>query len=734
MSDSPRFWDAHWIYPSQDPQQCFGAFVFRKVLALDEVPPERVVRITADQRFRLYVNGTLCAWGPARGDTLHWPFDEVDIASQLKTGENIIHAVVWSFGDQAPMAQMTARTGFILEGEGLSTPGSDEEGHWEMAPAPGYRFGSYFGLLNPTYFVSGPGEETSGEENPGWELLGAMDLDWQTPKRLGFGKPDLEDWKGPVVGVRGKEEGSGVGESSWHLVPRKIPAMLYCPWQGSPKIVDRATDERLPWTPLELKDGEEALLDFSELLTAFPRIKASGNGRLRALYAEALYLPDGTKGHRDITAGKSFSGNQDRFVPFEEPSVFEPLWWRCFRYVLLVAEGDIRVESFECMETGYPLEVESDWVSSGQRHDELMDVAVRTVKRCAGETYFDCPYYEQLQYVGDTRIQAQIGRFLSRDRRLQKQAIDAFADSVQLYGLTASRHPSRELQIIPSFSLWWIMMLWDQWMYDEEGIRDSHLGFAYGILDWWDETLEENPAMNHWAFADWVDTGLEPWSAGVPKGGLRSAVQTLILLYAKIHLGRMTGDSALLEAARARLEDYEEKTGGLVVDRLYDPEGTPAKHSAALLRLCQKELGIDPLPWPTSFGEKTAEASLFYQWYTHQAQPAADYEDLMKPWRDQLDLGLTTFLEIPDPSRSDCHAWSSHPILGFFQRIAGVTSAAPGWKEVLIAPNPGSVKSFRALIPHPQGDLRVELADGEVTVSSPVPYTLIWNREDIVKG
>ncbi|WP_372490084.1 hypothetical protein [Chitinophaga sedimenti] len=28
----------------------------------------------------------------------------------------------------------------------------------------------------------------------------------------------------------------------------------------------------------------------------------------------------------------------------------------------------------------------------------------RTSRLCAYETYMDCPYYEQLQYIGDTRI------------------------------------------------------------------------------------------------------------------------------------------------------------------------------------------------------------------------------------------------------------------------------------------------------------------------------------------
>jgi len=39
------------------------------------------------------------------------------------------------------------------------------------------------------------------------------------------------------------------------------------------------------------------------------------------------------------------------------------------------------------------------------------------------ETYMDCPYYEQLQYVGDTRIQAMVSLYNTGDDRLMRNAI-----------------------------------------------------------------------------------------------------------------------------------------------------------------------------------------------------------------------------------------------------------------------------------------------------------------------
>lgn len=713
MPPAPRFWNARWIHPSADPSGEVGLFAFR--LRFEGKAASRV-RVSADQRYRLYLNGTQVEFGPARSEPWTWNFEEVDLGPWLEEGENTLLALVWSFGSMAPMAQMTCRTGFILEGEGVSTPAG-----WECARVPGFAFGSYTDNMDPTYFVVGPGERIDGEVLPSWwSLAGNDSLGWEQAKSFWPGTPGMADIKGPIIGWPGKEEGTGVGESPWLLTPRAIPSMLYEDTGLRPQRVDWATGIRSAFGSLTLTDGEEVLLDFEELLTAFPRIRASGGGVLEVSYAEALIGED-WKGNRNEVVGKRFRGASDFFVTGQNESVFEPLWWRCFRYVLLRAKGPVQVESFVPVVTGYPLLDEARWESSGHRHGEIYQAALRTCRLCAGETYFDCPYYEQLQYLGDTRIQAQIGRYLSRDRRLQKQAVDAFARSVARCGLTQSRYPSREPQIIPGFSLWWIHMLADQHLYDPEGVNPDHLGLAQGVLDWFVWAIQEAPERAYWAFVDWVPA----WEAGVPPGGLRSVCHTLHLVWTQAVFARLTGDDELRDEVRESLWSFPEHEGR-VVDLTWDPEAEASEHSLALRRLLFLELGLEVPEWPSVLPEGCHRTTYFYSWYRHQAQAELDYEVLLAEWRDQLDRGLTTFAENPEPTRSDCHAWSSHPILGFFQRVAGVTSDGPGWSRALIRPNPGSLDRFSALIPHPAGDLTVSLEDGEISVSSPVPYRLEW--------
>jgi hypothetical protein len=102
------------------------------------------------------------------------------------------------------------------------------------------------------------------------------------------------------------------------------------------------------------------------------------------------------------------------------------------------------------------------------------------------------------------------------------------------------------------------------------------------------------------------------------------------------------------------------------------------------------------------------------------------YLDSLAPWKEQIENGLTTFAENPEPTRSDCHAWSAHPILGFFQIVAGVTSIAPAWKKAQICPRPGNLRRFDARIAHPDGELRVKFEDSRLEIDTPVPAILKW--------
>src|SRR5471030_1778524 len=67
-----KAWNAYWIMNPNDPGREYGVYYFRKSIDLPAKPPTFLVKVSADNRYKLYVNGTLISLGPVRGDTYYW--------------------------------------------------------------------------------------------------------------------------------------------------------------------------------------------------------------------------------------------------------------------------------------------------------------------------------------------------------------------------------------------------------------------------------------------------------------------------------------------------------------------------------------------------------------------------------------------------------------------------------------------------------------------------------------
>src|SRR5690606_32519522 len=110
-------WSAKWIACPDAPQRDYGVYHFRKNLELDKTPKKFIVHVSADNRYRLFVNGVPVSKGPARGDLYNWYFESVDIAEHLRAGTNVVAALVWNMGVHAPVAQVSNQTGLVVQGD-----------------------------------------------------------------------------------------------------------------------------------------------------------------------------------------------------------------------------------------------------------------------------------------------------------------------------------------------------------------------------------------------------------------------------------------------------------------------------------------------------------------------------------------------------------------------------------------------------------------------------------------
>ena len=143
-------------------------------------------------------------------------------------------------------------------------------------------------------------------------------------------------------------------------------------------------------------------------------------------YSECLWDDTkGTKSNRNVVNGKLMRGVKDSIISNgKERQIYRTLSWRTYRYVQLTInthDAPLTLYDLYGIFTGYPLQLASTFECQDKELERILQTGWHTARLCAWETYMDCPYYEQLQYLGDSRIQALITLFNSCDDRLVKR-------------------------------------------------------------------------------------------------------------------------------------------------------------------------------------------------------------------------------------------------------------------------------------------------------------------------
>jgi hypothetical protein len=503
------------------------------------------------------------------------------------------------------------------------------------------------------------------------------------------------------------------------------------------------------------------LLDQSHLTNAYLVLAVSGGagGELRVTYAEALRDAEGRKGNRNEIDGKQIAGVRDVFRPDGgRDRRFRTLWFRTYRYVqldIVTADDPLSVHDVHGIFTAYPFELRARFAGDRPWLADMWEMNWRVLRLCAFETYFDTPYYEQLQYVGDTRVQALLSLYLSGDDRLVRQAISHFDRSRIPEGITASRYPSAVAQYIPPFSLIWIAMVHDYWMHrdDPEFVRGLLPGMR-SVLAWFERHVDETGMvgpLEWWPFVDWA----VEWPLGVPPGGDdgHSTVISLQYVYALERAADIEQALGLASEARhyrARADSLKAAVGrlawdsgrGLVRDEpdreLYSQH---ANTMAVLVGAVPDGQQWDVMEAVLADSTLT-QATYYFGFYVLEALARAGlgdrYVEQLEPWRAMLALGLTTTPEQPEPTRSDSHAWSAHPNHGLLATVLGIRPAAPGFRAVRIAPHLGPMRRAGGTVPHPGGTIEVELErDGEdgliATVALPAGLSGVfeWRGDEV---
>lgn len=558
-------------------------------------------RFSADETAQLYLDGQRLTEGPERGAPTLWYWKRVSV--EIPAGRHVLSARVLCFGsDYTATGQITIRHGLCID---------DASGmlkDWEAREEDCLTFTR----ANPDC-----GAFPRVEVHPGY-------CD-QIP--LGGG----DGWK-PVEYFKDDRR----------MMDGELPEMRY--------------EEVMPI------DKGNGVFFFEHYTNSWARIDCKGKGVVKIRFCETVYHTDdfpnwksyltADKGKRD---GKYLVGNEDVFH-VDGTLHWDNYWWRAGHYIQVKVDGDVEVK-IRYFKTGYPL---PDFTGDC----ELGKMAVETLQSCMYYTYMDCPFWEQLQYVGDTRLTTLCTYKLTSDHKLPEKALRMFSLSQQADGAIMSRYPTKDPQYIPSFMTIWLLMLHDYWkIHGRTKLLDELLPAAGRLLDFYDANSKDGLVdAPGWNFVDWC-TG---WDFGAPlKGDGPDSMNNWLLVMALRGLDEI--------GLRPGLNEKADRLVAKIKEKYYVPERKLysidlahkefSEHSQVLAILA----GEDPSEVEGLRHEELTECSIYFSFYYAAACRMAGWEDMvqrrMGRWNSLLGQGLTTLPEEFGLTRSDCHAWGAYILM-----------------------------------------------------------------------
>lgn len=606
---------------------------------------------SADEHCQLFLNSARIIDGPERGDPSCWYCQHY--SAVLKPGEYSLTSRVICFGKEfSSQAQTSIRHGFYIRDNS--------------------------GLLSEKWL---------------WQLAGGMEYVIPYPDWGAFPRFSAENCNWDILSGKGGE------------------------WLN----VEYFSDDRIlhePVLPLMLHEPEtkykiqheknRTLIVFDDYVCVWPEFIFEGEGTVQIRWAETPYAdewwnPHKLKGHKGNRDGSFFVGNFNKLIlPGNRSCRMVDYNWRAGRYCELIFTDSASLKSAEFYLSCYPYKLESQSQCSSADLTEVLKMSYRTLQMCSHETYMDCPYFEQLMYIGDVRIESLISYVITSDTRLAEKSLRTLAHSQQPDGALLCRYPSRYEYMIPSFSMIYILAVHDFALWnDKPEFVSELLPVCRRVIDYLCGYMKEDELLYlpGWNFIDWV----AEWERGVPPGtdsGTNCTLNYLMVMTLKKagelerHFGETELEQKYLKAA-ARIEQAVKQTyfnpeRGLFAE---DKQQTYfSEHAQIIAMLASPDSALannlqhaDLTPCGIYFSHYYLEAC--YQYGLEKL-----FFKRLEKWYALGKEGLKTMPEEFEGPRSDCHAWSSHILYHYYASILGLRPAAFGFKHVQFQPMTGPLE------------------------------------------
>ncbi len=733
------------------------AVLFRNTFEVDDLRPDFIINISADNHYFLYVNGQFVTHGPQLSDIQHYKYETLNLKGYLKKGQNVIAVKVINFGKRRFLGMQSIFTSLMVNGVSYGTKIINTTGFkdfWVCTIDESYKANEVvwrggeetaivggFYANNPTDFID------MNKYPAGWETLGYNDSDWQK--------------------VEFFENASSMGGSIAYLLePRNLPLLTWD--KEAIGNIARSSEKEIPEFPISgdlvipAHQKTIFLIDQKYVTNGFPELIFSKgkDAHIKIKYAENLFGEDNEKGDRNNIQNKKLLGYYDSLISNGNNSQkFIPNWMRTFRFVefeIETKDQELVLESFINYRSRTNIASAASFTSDNEMYNNIFDICKRTVDICTQDYFLSDAYYETMQYVGDTKIHALLWQAMSGNLDHTKNAIEQFHQSRDADGNILGAYPLRSTFIYPTYSLVWVDMIADYYnLTDDTSFIEKYKDGILHTLAGFEKNMNELNLVNETKyryFIDWYSGPNDGKGTATKNNGKNSAVVSLHYVHALQNAAKLF--SVIGETNTA--EKYQNRANAIkksVFELCYDtnrqlfaerPDKTVYDQHTNIMAILtdavdesqQKALLTKILNDPDLL-----QATYYYRFYLFQAIQKVDAPEMFdlaqKPWEAMIENHMTTTLERFEsekkPTRSEVHPWSASPAYFYFNYLAGIKSVKNDFEEVMIAPVFGKLQSMDGLLPTSKGNILFKLRksknklSAEITLPEKMKGQLVWN-------
>ncbi|MBB6731677.1 alpha-L-rhamnosidase N-terminal domain-containing protein [Cohnella zeiphila] len=757
-------WQAQWIWAAGTAEDNNVYAEARTTFEAEEPAGRAVLRISANQSYKLFLNGEEVGRGPAPADLAWMSYDTYEVAERLRAGTNVLAVVAHNFGREDIVThQLQGPGGLICQldlyaeaggagGEPLRTIASGPD--WKCRRSPRWKPN-----VSRLHRWGGYREIVDAAREDGWEEAGYDDSAWPS-----------------AVAVAAAEDAG----SPWpRLLPREIPflrqtavkpaavvaAESYLGAVSSPEAMlsgDRPGEAELALTLDASVPGSipQVVYDFGAERVGYPELEvfAEEGGVLQLFYGESLEL-----------------SLMDTYLLRKGFNRLSPFGRRAFRFLKVAAmatPAPIAVRSLSVRSVHYPYAGDGTFRCSDEKLTRIWETGRYTTIVNSQNHFEDCPYREAALWVADSVVMAKVVYQTFGDPALVRKSLLQAARIQNEDGSIPGTGPQRNPFLLPDFCAHWLFGVWEYYAYSGDlAFLEEIWPYAVRVAEWF-ENQEDDAGLfaradreGWWCFIDWSDdierkdrvaaiscfyykflttaariaeTLREPERAADLRGKaskLRHSVRSLLRVPGTVVYADCLTASGLSASVTAQT-NFAAAWSGIMDDA----------EVAAFVREGYLSGKLPPIRG-AFFYHIVLETLFRHGWAGEAVKLIRDY------WGAMLDRGATTWWETFDPSLpfpttpspylghtptyledeipvSLSHGWGASPTCLLTREVLGVNVSDAGIGDVSLQPSavPG-VEWAEGTVPTKLGDIRAEWRrekDGTAHFTAELPDGLSW--------